>query len=145
MPGNTAWTQFQVQAGQVSTPTPVTITAALNSASASAQFTLQPPSLKSLTISPATISGGAQPQGIVMLNGQAPAGGAVVSLSSNSPIGEPARVGDGRARQLLRLVSDPDERRHGEHHRHRHGELQRRLVAGTGHADASAATLVVDA
>ncbi|HJY30243.1 MAG TPA: hypothetical protein VJ306_19585, partial [Pyrinomonadaceae bacterium] len=56
MPGNTAWMQFQVQAGQVSALTPVTLTAMLNSASASAQFTLQPPSLKSLTISPATIS-----------------------------------------------------------------------------------------
>jgi hypothetical protein len=89
MPGNTAWTQIQVQAGQVTGPTPVTLTATLNSASASAQFTLQPPSLKSLTISPATISGGAQPQGIVMLNGQAPAGGAVVSLSSNSPMVSP--------------------------------------------------------
>lgn len=93
MPGNTAWTQFQLQAGQVTAPTPVTITATLNSASASAQFTLQPPSLKSLTISPATISGGAQPQGIAMLNGQAPAGGAFVSLSSNSPfVSPPASV-----------------------------------------------------
>jgi hypothetical protein len=89
MPGNTAWTQFQVQAGQVTAATPVTITATLNSASASAQITLQPPSLKSFTISPATISGGAQPQGIVMLNGQAPAGGALVSLSSNSPAVSP--------------------------------------------------------
>lgn len=89
MPGNTAWMQFQVQAGQVTAPAPVTLTAALNSASASAEFTLQPPSLKSLTISPATISGGAQPQGIVMLNGQAPAGGAIVSLSSNSPMVSP--------------------------------------------------------
>ena len=89
MPGNTAWMQFQVQAGQVSLPAPVTLTATLNSASASTEFTLQPPSLKSLTISPATISGGAQPLGIVMLNGQAPAGGAVVSLSSNSPLARP--------------------------------------------------------
>ncbi|HYY59670.1 MAG TPA: fibronectin type III domain-containing protein, partial [Pyrinomonadaceae bacterium] len=89
MPGNIAWTQFQVQAGQVTAPTPVTVTATLNSASASAQFILQPPSLKSFTISPGTISGGAQPQGIVMLNGQAPAGGAVVSLSSNSPMVSP--------------------------------------------------------
>jgi len=89
MPGNTAWTQFQVQAGQVSAPAPVTLTATLNAASASAQFTLQPPSLKSLTISPSTISGGAQPLGIVMLNGQAPAGGAIVSLSSNSPMVSP--------------------------------------------------------
>ncbi|HYV12213.1 MAG TPA: hypothetical protein VE980_15040, partial [Pyrinomonadaceae bacterium] len=85
MPGNTAWMQFQVQAGQVTAPTPVTLTATLNSGSASAQFNLLPPALKSLTISPSTISGGAQPQGIVMLNGQAPAGGALVSLTSNSP------------------------------------------------------------
>ena len=89
MSGNTAWTQFQGQAGQVTAPTPVTLTATINSVSASAQFTLQPTSLRSLTISPATISGGAQPQGIVMLNGQAPAGGAVVSLSSNSPMVSP--------------------------------------------------------
>jgi hypothetical protein len=93
MPGNTAWMQFQVQAGQVTTPTPVTLTATLNSGSASAQFTLQPPSLQSLTISPSSISGGAQPQGIVMLNGQAPAGGAVVTLTSNSPsVTPPASV-----------------------------------------------------
>jgi hypothetical protein len=93
MPGNAAWTQFQVQAGQVTAPTPVTLTAALNSVSVSAKFTVQPPSLKSLTISPSTISGGAQPQGIVMLNGQAPAGGAVVTLSSNSAfVSPPASV-----------------------------------------------------
>src|ERR1041385_1058604 len=36
MPGNTAWMQFQVQAGQVTAPAPVTLTASLNSASASA-------------------------------------------------------------------------------------------------------------
>ena len=89
MPGNTAWTQFQVQAGQVTAATPVTLMATLNSVSASVQFTLQPTSLNALTISPATISGGAQPQGIVMLNGQAPAGGALVSLSSNSPMVSP--------------------------------------------------------
>ena len=93
MPGNTAWMQFQIQAGQITAPTPVTLTATLNSGSTSAQFTLQPPSLKSLTISPSTISGGAQPQGIVMLNGQAPAGGAMVTLTSNSPsVSPPASV-----------------------------------------------------
>ena len=85
MPGNTAWTQFQVQAEQVTAPTPITLTASLNSGSASVPFTLLPPSLKLFMISPSTISGGAQPQGIVLLNGQAPAGGALVSLSSNSP------------------------------------------------------------
>jgi hypothetical protein len=89
MPANTAWTQFQVQAGQVSVATPVTLTATLNSGSASAQFNLQPTSLNWITISPSTISGGATPQGIVMLKGQAPAGGALVSLSSNSPMVNP--------------------------------------------------------
>ena len=93
MPGNTAWMQFQIQAGQVTAPTPVTLAASLNSGSASAQFTLQPPSLRSFAISPSIISGGAQPQGIVMLNGQAPAGGALVTLTSNSPaLNPPASV-----------------------------------------------------
>jgi hypothetical protein len=93
MPGNTAFTQFQVQAGQVTTSTPVTVTATLNSGSASATFNVLPPSLKSLSISPSTISGGTQPQGTVMLNGQAPAGGAAVTLSSdNAAVSPPAQV-----------------------------------------------------
>ena len=85
MPGNTAWTQFLIQAGQVTTPTLVTFTAKLNSGSASIQFTVQPPSLKSLTIAPSAINGGAQPQAILLLNGQAPASGAAVSFFSTSP------------------------------------------------------------
>ena len=89
MPGNTAWMQFQMQAGQVTSPTPVTLTATLNSGQASAQFNVLPPSLKVLTLSTSTISGGAQTGAIVMLNGQAPAGGAVVSLSSDSPSAMP--------------------------------------------------------
>jgi hypothetical protein len=93
MPGNTAFTQFQMQAGQVTTSTPVTVTATLNSGSASATFNVLPPSLKSLSISPSTISGGTQPQGTVMLNGEAPAGGAVVTLSSdNAAVSPPAQV-----------------------------------------------------
>jgi hypothetical protein len=89
MPGNTAWTQFQLQAGQVTAPSPVTLTATLNSGSASVQFNVLPAALKSLSISPSTITGGVRPGGIVMLNGQAPPGGAVVSLSSNSPAVSP--------------------------------------------------------
>jgi hypothetical protein len=86
VPGNVGWVQFQMQAGQVTTPTPVTITATLNSKSASGQLTVAPASVKSLSISPSTITGGgAQPWGIVMLTGQAPPGGATVTLSSNSP------------------------------------------------------------
>ena len=89
MPANIAWTQFQMTAGQVTAPTPVTITATLNGKSASGQLTIAPTGLKSLSISPGSISGGAQAGGIVMLSGQAPPGGAVVSLSSNSPAASP--------------------------------------------------------
>jgi hypothetical protein len=89
MPGNTAWMQFQMQTGQVTSTTPVTLTATLNSGQATVQFNVLPPSLKSITLTPATISGGAQGGAIVMLNGQAPAGGAVVDLSSDSPSAMP--------------------------------------------------------
>jgi len=89
MPANIAWTQFQMQAGQVTADTPATITATLNGKSASGSLTIAPAALKSLSISPSTISGGAQPGAIVMLTGQAPPGGAVVSLSSDSPAVSP--------------------------------------------------------
>lgn len=89
MPGNIAWTQFQVQAGQVTSSTQVTLTATLNSNTTSTQVTVLPPSLKSITISPSMISGGAQAGAIVMMNGQAPAGGAVVSLLSDSAAAMP--------------------------------------------------------
>ena len=85
MPGNTAWMQFQMTAGQVTTQTPVTITATLNSGSASAQLTVMPPTLKSLSISPTTFNGGIQVQAIAMLNGIAPANGAAINFSSSSP------------------------------------------------------------
>ena len=84
MPANVAWTQFQMQAGQTTSPTPVTITASLNGKSAAGTLTVQPTALKSLTISPSSITGGAQPGAIVMLTGQAPPGGAIVALSSDS-------------------------------------------------------------
>jgi hypothetical protein len=89
MPGNTAWMQFQMQAGQVTSSTPVTLTATLNSGQASIQFNVLPPSLKSITMNSSTISGGAQAGAIAMLNGQAPAGGAVVDFSSDSPSAMP--------------------------------------------------------
>ena len=38
MPPNTAWMQFQMQVGQVTSSTPVTVTATLNSGQASVQF-----------------------------------------------------------------------------------------------------------
>jgi hypothetical protein len=81
--------QFQIQAGQVTSTTPVTLTATLNSGQATVQFNVNPPSLKAITLTPASISGGAQGGAIAMLNGQAPAGGAVVDFSSDSPSAMP--------------------------------------------------------
>jgi hypothetical protein len=75
---------FQFMIGQVTAPTPVTITATTGSSSASVSLTVQPPSLKSVSV-PSTITGGAPVTGIVMLNGVAPADGAVATLTSDSP------------------------------------------------------------
>ena len=85
MPGNIGWLQFQMQAGQVVSSTPVTITATVNGASATGQLTVLPPSLKSISISPNAVNGGAQPIATVLLNGFAPSGGAAVNFSSSSP------------------------------------------------------------
>ncbi|HET9180966.1 MAG TPA: hypothetical protein VFP59_02440 [Candidatus Angelobacter sp.] len=93
MPGNTAWMQFQMTAGQVTAQTPVTITATLNSGSASAQLTVMPPTLKSLSISPTTFNGGIQVQAIAMLNGVAPANGAAINFSSSSAAVQVPAVG----------------------------------------------------
>jgi len=85
MPANIAWTQFQMTAGQVASTTLATITATLNGASASGDITIGETTLKSLTVSPSTINGGATAGAIVQLSGQAPAGGADVTLSSDNP------------------------------------------------------------
>ena len=85
MSGNTGWMQFQVQAGQVTTSTPVTVTANLNSGTTTLNMTVLPPSIKSIQVNPGTISGGATAAAVITLNGLAPAGGAFVDLASDSP------------------------------------------------------------
>lgn len=85
MPANTGWMQFQVQAGQVTTSTPVTVTANLNSGTTTLNMTVLPPSIKSIQVNPGTISGGATAAAVITLNGLAPAGGAFVDLASDSP------------------------------------------------------------
>jgi hypothetical protein len=89
IPAGDGWAQFQMTVGQVTSPTPVTLTATLNGASVTGDFILQPPSLKSLDAGPLDVSAGTPAGAIVMLNGQAPAGGAVVSLTSSSPAATP--------------------------------------------------------
>ncbi len=82
MQGNLAWMQFSVQMGQVTVPTPVTFTATLDSQTTSVQLTVEPPSLKSLEISPSSVTGGTPRQLSIMLNGQAPPGGINVASAS---------------------------------------------------------------
>ena len=74
---------FQFTVGQVTTVTPVTVTATTGSSSTSIAITVQPPSLKTVSV-PSTITGGAPVSGILLLNGTAPAGGATVALTSDS-------------------------------------------------------------
>jgi hypothetical protein len=45
MPANTAWTQFQVTAGQVTANTPATITATMSTGTTTLQTTILPPSI----------------------------------------------------------------------------------------------------
>ncbi len=79
-----------VVAGTVSVPTTVTVTGTYGGFSASNSVTVSTSGgsgvvLSSFSISPSTIVGGYSPQGNVFLTGPAPAGGAVVNLSSNNP------------------------------------------------------------
>ena len=80
----TLFAPFQFPIGQVTAPTPVTVTATLGASSTSTLITVQPPSLNNLWTT-FTTTGGATVGGIVTLNGTAPPGGALVSLTSNSP------------------------------------------------------------
>ncbi len=90
LPGGFALASFEVPLGQVIVPTPVTLSATLNGASASGQFTVMPPTLNNdpLQSAPVVATGGATMTGWVDLEGSglAPAGGVVVSLSTNSAL-----------------------------------------------------------
>jgi pimeloyl-ACP methyl ester carboxylesterase len=86
--GGSTTGSISVQAGTVSAPTGVTVTATYDSSTTSGGVTVSPSGgsvfLSSFTITPSTIVGGYSPQGSVFLTGPAPAGGAVVNLSSNN-------------------------------------------------------------
>jgi hypothetical protein len=89
VPGGVSFVTFRFVTGQVETPTTVTMTATIGSVSTTKSFTVSPSSLQSLDGMPFRQNGGVQLGAIVMLDGQAPAGGAVVSLSSSSPAAQP--------------------------------------------------------
>src|SRR5262249_18922557 len=87
-PAGFAVEPFTFNVGQVTAPTPVTITASIGTASSSVALTVQPPSLNSLS-APSVLTAGTPIGAIVFLNGLAPPGGALVSLSSSSPAASP--------------------------------------------------------
>jgi len=89
VPAGSALAQFRFFYGQVTQPTAATITAAYAGSTAGAAVTVNPPSLKEVGPSPNSITGGATASAFIALNGSAPAGGAVVSLASSSPLAVP--------------------------------------------------------
>ncbi len=80
---------FNVGTTSVSTTTPVKVYAVLNT-TWGAMLTVTPggggstPTLASLSLSPASVTGGSSSQGTVTLSSAAPSGGAVVTLSSSN-------------------------------------------------------------
>src|ERR671920_562916 len=90
VPGGSAVSdQFTIRAGDVSVPTPVTLTASLGSSSATFTVTVQPASLANFSLFENTIVGGAQATGFIDLNWLAPPDGAVISITSSSPLVQP--------------------------------------------------------
>jgi hypothetical protein len=90
-------TTFPVTTAAVTTSTAVTLSAAWNGVTRTATVTVTPApppaSLNSLSLTPASVTGGSSSQGTVSLTSAAPTGGLVVSLSSsNAAAGVPASV-----------------------------------------------------
>jgi hypothetical protein len=82
--GDTSAT-FSVTTSAVATNTAVTVTATYSGVTRTASLTVTPPpSLQSLTLSPASVVGGNASVGTVTLTTGAPAGGAVVPLASSN-------------------------------------------------------------
>ena len=61
------------------------ITAVYSGVTKTANLSIQPPALSSLTLKPTTVTGGGNSVGTVTLTGLAPVGGVVVALTSNQP------------------------------------------------------------
>lgn len=84
VPSGQTTATFQVGTSVVTAPVTANIIASLGAAAQSAQLTITPAGLASIGVSPTNVVGGVSSTGTVTLTGIAPAGGIVVSLSSNS-------------------------------------------------------------
>lgn len=84
---------FAIMTSQVSTSTPITISATFGGVTQSATLTVRPPALTSLALNPIAVTGGNSSTGTVSLDGPAGTNGAVVALSSSDPAaGVPSAV-----------------------------------------------------
>jgi hypothetical protein len=104
--GNTSET-VTLNTAAVSTNTSVQVTASYSSLSLNANLTVTP-LLASLSLSPSSVAGGTPSTGTVYLNGSAPSGGAVVTLSSNSSsaaVPAPVTVAAGTSSQTFSITT----------------------------------------
>ncbi|HZU43699.1 MAG TPA: TIGR03790 family protein, partial [Terriglobales bacterium] len=76
---------FTVTTTAVSTATQVVLTASSGDSVKQVTLTVNPPAVRSLTLTPSQLVGGQKSTGTVTLNGIAPSGGAPVGLSSSNP------------------------------------------------------------
>ncbi|HEU5020342.1 MAG TPA: hypothetical protein VFT60_00580, partial [Bryobacteraceae bacterium] len=84
---------FTVTTTSVATQAAAVLTASAGGVQKTATLFVNPPVYNTLTVSPATVAGGNQATGTVSFLGAAPAGGLVVTLSSNNPLASvPASV-----------------------------------------------------
>lgn len=95
VPAGATQATFAVSTSAVTVTVSATVSAAYGGATRSAILTVTPPApppapaptatLSSISLSPTSISGGGTVTGTVLLTGPAPAGGAVIALTSSSP------------------------------------------------------------
>jgi hypothetical protein len=88
IPAGIAFTTFRLFAGEVSTNTPVTLTASLGSSSAAFAFTVKPTSVKALSFCCDSTSG-LPAEANLAFTGVVPVGGATVTFSSSSAVATP--------------------------------------------------------
>jgi hypothetical protein len=85
--GQTVSPTFAITTTAVTASTPVTISATCNGVTHSATLTVTPLVLSGISLYPTTVTGGTSITGMnnITLNGPAPSGGTVVTLSSSDP------------------------------------------------------------
>jgi len=85
VPAGETSASFTATSTPVASTVQATVTATYTGVSAGGKLSVVPPGLYSVSTSPGTVTGGTPATGKVMLNGVAPAGGAVVNLSNSHP------------------------------------------------------------